>query len=161
MKLFSYPSRLLTIHEFERSIGLNDNDLACMSAKRKSKKAPRTNAPRITNMTQSAAPEAGIPPSERSIPTSASESIKDVEANLDGTQDLRDETHDEILTPHISNTSVGAAISKKETSVRTTATNDPNYEVDYAEGDDQTNPKNWPTWYKIITLAVVSWCTFV
>ena len=112
-------------------------------------------------MTQPAAPSKDVPPSERSAPTSTSESIKDIEANVDGSAEYPREGRDDAITPHISNTSVGAPITKKETSARTTATSDPNYEVDYGDGYDQTNPKNWPTWYKAITLAVVSWCTFV
>ena len=112
-------------------------------------------------MAQSMTMNEGIPHSEHSTPSSTSGSIKEIEASSNERPNLHKEAYDEILTPRISNASVGAAISKKETSVHTTATSDPNYEVDYAEGDDQTNPKNWPTWYKAITLAVVSWCTFV
>ena len=112
-------------------------------------------------MTQPAAPSEDIPPSERSAPTSTSGSIKDIEANVNGSTESRREELDDVITPHISNTSVGASIAQKETSARTAATSDPNFEVDYGDGDDQTNPKNWPTWYKAVTLAVVSWCTFV
>ncbi|KKY22599.1 putative mfs multidrug transporter [Phaeomoniella chlamydospora] len=63
-----------------------------------------------------------------------------------------------VLTP------VASAISqppltRKATSVQTTGTSDPSFEVDWEDENDPDNPKNWPTWYKAFVLFAVSFGT--
>jgi len=41
-----------------------------------------------------------------------------------------------------------------------TDTRDPNFEVDFA-ADDPDDPRNWPLWYRSLTIAVVSFATWV
>ena len=50
--------------------------------------------------------------------------------------------------------------SKNATSVNTTATHDPDFEVDWDDGNDQSNPRNWPVWYKGMSIGFVSWSTW-
>lgn len=46
-------------------------------------------------------------------------------------------------------------------STGTTGTNNPAFEVDFDDGHDPLNPKDWPTWYKGLVIAVISWSTWV
>ena len=50
--------------------------------------------------------------------------------------------------------------SKNATSVNTTATHDPDFEVDWDDGNHQSNPRNWPVWYKGMSISFVSWSTW-
>ena len=50
--------------------------------------------------------------------------------------------------------------SKNATSVNTTATHDPDFEVDWDDGNDQSNPRSWPVWYKGMSIGFVSWSTW-
>jgi len=63
----------------------------------------------------------------------------------------------EVLQEPIKSKSRGA------TSVGTTGTNDPSFEVDWDDDDgpDKMNPINWPIWYKGMTIGFISWSTFV
>ena len=74
-----------------------------------------------------------------------------------------DQTHlgvEEGLSAVASHQSIGHPISRPTTTRASTVTNDPNFEIDWEE-DDPKNPINWPTWYKGLTIAAVSWGTFV
>jgi hypothetical protein len=51
-------------------------------------------------------------------------------------------------------------LSKKVTSVGTTGTTDPDFEVDWEENDPE-NPRNWPLWYKSVVLGFLSFNTWV
>ena len=67
------------------------------------------------------------------------------------------------LTPGVSKVSRFSRqepLSRHATSIKTTATSDPTFEVDW-EDDDPENPKNWPTWRKGMIIGFVSWATFV
>ena len=64
------------------------------------------------------------------------------------------------LVAEISPASLGHALSRKVTSVGTTGTNNPDFEVDWDE-DDPMNPRNWPIWYKGLTIGFISWSTWV
>ncbi|KKZ59873.1 hypothetical protein EMCG_05336 [[Emmonsia] crescens] len=65
---------------------------------------------------------------------------------------------DTIITPQISRTSL-PPLSRKATSVGTTGTTDPNYEVDWEE-HDPANPRNWTLRAKGMSTAFLSWSTF-
>ena len=56
--------------------------------------------------------------------------------------------------------SLRPTFSKNATSVNTTATHDPDFEVDWDDGNDQLNPRNWPVWYKGMSIGFVSWSTW-
>ena len=51
------------------------------------------------------------------------------------------------------------SLSRRVTSVRTTGTTDPGFEVDWEGEDDPNNPKNWPAWYKGVVIFAVSFST--
>lgn len=53
----------------------------------------------------------------------------------------------------------GYPLSRKATSIRTNATSDPRFEVDW-EADDKENPRNWSLAYKCWVLFVMSYSTF-
>lgn len=63
------------------------------------------------------------------------------------------------LSPHVSRAS-GPPLSRRATgrSVATNATLDPDFEIDFEEGDAE-NPKEWPFWYKSAIIAVMSYTT--
>lgn len=52
-------------------------------------------------------------------------------------------------------------LTRRVTSIGTTGTTDPNYEVDYEDGDDPANPKNWSFKYKGMAIAMLSWNTLI
>ncbi|GFF29543.1 uncharacterized transporter mfs2 [Aspergillus udagawae] len=53
------------------------------------------------------------------------------------------------------------SLTRKVTSIGTTGTTDPNFEVDYEGDDDQANPKNWSFQYKAMAVAFLSFNTLV
>jgi hypothetical protein len=53
------------------------------------------------------------------------------------------------------------SLTRKVTSIGTTGTTDPNFEVDYDGDDDQANPKNWSFRYKAMAVAFLSFNTLV
>ncbi|KAA6411574.1 MAG: MFS multidrug transporter [Lasallia pustulata] len=68
------------------------------------------------------------------------------------------EQHDKperVLTQQIS------IASCRGTSVGTTGPTDPDFEVDWDDDDDPANPRNWPMWYKGVTIGFISWSTWV
>ncbi|KAJ0419126.1 major facilitator superfamily domain-containing protein [Aspergillus carlsbadensis] len=52
-------------------------------------------------------------------------------------------------------------LTRRVTSIGTTGTLDPNYEVDYEDEKDPDNPKNWTLKYKAMAIAMLSWNTLV
>lgn len=74
--------------------------------------------------------------------SSTSDDHSPVEADEDGMEGPAD-----ILTPTISHTSQ-PPLSRKVTSVQTTGTSDPNFEVDWEDEHDPENPKNFSNLYK-------------
>jgi hypothetical protein len=65
------------------------------------------------------------------------------------------------LTPEVSRVSAVSGLSRKATSIGTTDTSDPQYEIDWEGDEDHENPRNWPIWYKGLTIGFVSWSTWV
>ena len=63
------------------------------------------------------------------------------------------------ITPCVSYSHNGVPLERKITSVRTNATSDPRFEVDFEE-DDPENPRNWPVWYKGMVIFAMSWTTW-
>ncbi|KAL3437953.1 major facilitator superfamily domain-containing protein [Aspergillus tetrazonus] len=52
-------------------------------------------------------------------------------------------------------------LARRLTSIGTTGTMDPNYEVDFEDGNDQANPKNWSLKYKGMAIAMLSYNTLL
>lgn len=50
-------------------------------------------------------------------------------------------------------------LTRRVTSIGTTGTSDPNYEVDFESEDDPENPKNWTIKYKAMAMTFLSWNT--
>ncbi|KAF9892765.1 hypothetical protein FE257_001167 [Aspergillus nanangensis] len=67
----------------------------------------------------------------------------------------------EELSRRISRLSDPATLTRRVTSVGTTGTTDPNYEVDYESEDDPDNPKNWTVKYKAMAMTFLSWNTLM
>ena len=63
------------------------------------------------------------------------------------------------VTLQISHDNNGVPLFGKTASVRTTATSDPRFEVEFEE-NDQGNPRNWPVWYKGLVIFFMSWTTW-
>ncbi|KAL1961237.1 hypothetical protein VTO42DRAFT_3183 [Malbranchea cinnamomea] len=98
-------------------------------------------------------------PTERPPASSSTDSIADsvsektLEASIHHDQD--------IITPQISRVSHQPSLSRKVTSIGTTGTSDPNFEVDWDGEDDPNNPHNWSLAYKGMAIAFLSWNTLV
>ncbi|KAI9824930.1 MAG: hypothetical protein M1832_001535 [Thelocarpon impressellum] len=73
----------------------------------------------------------------------------------------RGEDLEKALTPQTPQTSGPAQLSRQATSVRTTATTDPAYEVDWDGEDDKMNPRNWEGWYRGVVVFLMSFSTWV
>ncbi|KAL4811520.1 major facilitator superfamily domain-containing protein [Aspergillus unguis] len=52
-------------------------------------------------------------------------------------------------------------LARRLTSIGTTGTTDPNYEVDFEDEYDTANPKNWSIKYKGMAIAMLSWNTLI
>ncbi|KAK2744419.1 hypothetical protein FQN57_004316 [Myotisia sp. PD_48] len=70
----------------------------------------------------------------------------------------QDEDHDRHLTPVVS---LGPSLARRVTSVGTTGTSDPNFEVDWENQADPNNPQNWSFNYKCLSIFGLSWNTTV
>lgn len=66
----------------------------------------------------------------------------------------------EDAAPEIFPTALKPTSSRNAASIRTTGTNNPDFEVDWDDEDDPTNPRNWPVWYKGLTIFFISWSTW-
>lgn len=71
------------------------------------------------------------------------------------------EETEKTLSLQPSRVSTKPPLSRKTTSVGTTGTNNPDFEVDWDGDDDPANPRNWPMWYKGMTIGFISWSTWV
>ncbi|KLJ11950.1 hypothetical protein EMPG_12901 [Blastomyces silverae] len=80
------------------------------------------------------------------------------ESVSDKSVEVTAEEHDDIITPQITRHSM-PPLSRKVTSVGTTGTTDPNFEVDWDENDPE-NPRNWSLRIKGMSTAFLSWSTF-
>ncbi|KAH8697090.1 putative MFS multidrug transporter [Talaromyces proteolyticus] len=67
---------------------------------------------------------------------------------------------DGLLTPQISRLSHNS-LARKTTSIGTTGTNDPGFEVDWKDENDPENPWNWPLSYTAMCITFLSWNTLV
>ena len=65
----------------------------------------------------------------------------------------------EPLSEHASR-ATGASLSRHATTITSTYSREPDFEVDWDE-KDPANPVNWSTWYKGATIFSVAWSTFV
>lgn len=71
------------------------------------------------------------------------------------------EDPEKALTPRLSRIFEEPARSGQALSIATADTHHPEFEVDWDGEDDPTNPLNWPLWYKGLTIAFMSWGTWV
>lgn len=97
--------------------------------------------------------------SEQDASSSIEKSNRSVKA--DSIDECDDGDLEKARTPQPSQTPGADALSRKATSVCTTETNNPDFEVDWDGENDPTNPKNWPTWYKALAVGLLSWSTWV
>lgn len=70
-------------------------------------------------------------------------------------------TGDGLLTPQISRLSQTPSLARKTTSIGTTGTSDPNFEVDWTDENDPENPWNWSLGYRAMCISFLSWNTLV
>jgi hypothetical protein len=72
------------------------------------------------------------------------------------------DAEDDVLTPQISELSLQLqpSLTARVTSVGTTGTTDPNFEVDFEENDPE-NPQNWSMGYKAMAISFLSWNTLI
>ncbi|MCJ1310001.1 hypothetical protein MMC25_003662 [Agyrium rufum] len=107
---------------------------------------------------ESATPSLDAPSANTS---SATASIKNTQiAPIAVPKSNQDSSIKNILTPTVSRTSLRNPLARKVTSIRTIATTDASFEIDFGDHDDTSNPKNWPVWYKGIAVAAISWSTW-
>jgi hypothetical protein len=53
------------------------------------------------------------------------------------------------------------SLTARVTSVGTTGTTDPNFEVDWDDENDPENPQNWSLRYKAMAISFLSWNTLI
>ncbi len=86
-------------------------------------------------------------------------SIEHVVSNRDNVPNQ--ESPQEILaSPEPLPVALQSTISKNAASINTTGTNNPDFEVDWDDDNDPMNPRNWPIWYKGMTIGFISWGTW-
>lgn len=77
---------------------------------------------------------------------------------------VSERVHDDpekAISPELSDVTEEPSLSRKATSVGTSGTNQAEFEVDWDDENDPMNPRNWPMWYKGVTIGFVSWGTWV
>ncbi|PYI18705.1 MFS general substrate transporter [Aspergillus violaceofuscus CBS 115571] len=98
-----------------------------------------------------------IRPSEEETTTRYAHSIAETTSS--------DETVDQIEALANINTRTSRisipSLARKVTSIGTTGTTDPNYEVDWEDEFDRTNPKNWSLGYKAMAMFFLSYNTLI
>ncbi|RAH63843.1 MFS transporter [Aspergillus aculeatinus CBS 121060] len=98
-----------------------------------------------------------IRPSEEETTTRYAHSIAETTSS--------DETVDQIEALANINTRTSRisipSLARKVTSIGTTGTTDPNYEVDWEDEFDRTNPKNWSLGYKAMGMFFLSYNTLI
>ena len=99
--------------------------------------------------------------SSTASPISSLQSRKSISSTTSAHNSHYDHSGRDIsLQPVTSYPSIGHPISRPTTTIGSTRTNDPDFEVDWEE-DDPNNPVNWPNWYKGLIIGGISWGTFV
>lgn len=83
---------------------------------------------------------------------------------LDGSTTSEDTDQAEALVEELSRrisrlSDPNPDLTRRVTSIGTTGTSDPNYEVDFESEDDPENPKNWTIKYKAMAMTFLSWNT--
>ncbi|KAH8422814.1 MFS transporter [Aspergillus melleus] len=104
------------------------------------------------------------PPESQKWPQHRQESTATDTHSIDGSTTSEDtielEALAQSLSAHASRLSQ-PSLARKITSIATNGTSDPNYEVDFEDEADQTNPKNWSLKYKAFGIAVLSYNTLI
>jgi len=102
-------------------------------------------------------PEKGPPQTAHSVQSSHSEE------SIAETTSIQNhfEEREKALTPQISRVTSRPPLSGKATSIGTTGTTDASFEIDWEDETDTMNPRNWPLWYKGLTIGFISWSTWV
>ncbi|KAL5358024.1 major facilitator superfamily domain-containing protein [Aspergillus floccosus] len=95
---------------------------------------------------------------------SQEESMEADTHSLDGSTTSEDTNHAEALVEELSRrisriSEPNPDLTRRVTSIGTTGTSDPNYEVDFESEDDPENPKNWTIKYKAMAMTFLSWNT--
>ena len=86
------------------------------------------------------------------------ESIEQVTSVHHHVPETENEALEKEAAPEIS--LVASKISHNPASFASTGTHNPDFEIDWDDENDQTNPQNWPVWYKGLTIGFVSWSTW-
>ncbi|GFG24519.1 uncharacterized transporter mfs2 [Aspergillus udagawae] len=98
-------------------------------------------------------------------PEHSQEEALPVDVESIGESTTSDDTVDQLEALRTVNTRASRlsepSLTRKVTSIGTTGTTDPNFEVDYEGDDDQANPKNWSFRYKAMAVAFLSFNTLV
>lgn len=68
---------------------------------------------------------------------------------------------EKALPPRLSRVFEEPPLSRQASTVGTNGIHEPDFEVDWDGEEDPKNPLNWPLWYKGVTVAFMSWCTWV
>ncbi|KAI9670479.1 MAG: hypothetical protein M1817_004346 [Caeruleum heppii] len=84
-------------------------------------------------------------------------SIRTVSVHDYGESELRQTP----ATPGPDSRSIRPQLSRQATSIKTCATSDPAFEVDFDGEDDRDNPRNWPLWYRGLIIGLLSFSTWV
>ena len=105
-----------------------------------------------------------LPETEKGLPhtidSTASSRTADSIAETVSVHDHSDDP-EKALTPQRSRVTSRPPLSRIATSIGTTGTTDPVFEIDWEDGHDTENPRNWPLWYKGVTIGFISWSTWV
>lgn len=80
---------------------------------------------------------------------------------LDSNRERKPGDPEKALMPQISRTPEDNALLRKATTIATAGTNNPDFEVDWNGENDSMDPRNWSRWYKGLTIASMSWSTWV
>lgn len=99
-------------------------------------------------------------PIPREIPSPISASRSASISSARASQSSHDDGPEKALTPQVS-TASQPPLTKKTTSVGTTGTSDPNFEVDWDGDDDPENPRNWSLWRKSLVVATLSFSAWM
>lgn len=93
------------------------------------------------------------------VPTDAVSIDETDFANRRGSEEGVNEGSNEIEPTTSLTSRRSLEIVRKVTSVGTTGTTDPNFEVDWEDENDPENPRNWSILYRGICIAILSWNT--
>lgn len=90
---------------------------------------------------------------------SSSPSMDSIEHHVPVHDRARDcENKEKVVAPEILPLPLRQVFSNNAASIATT--NNPDYEVDWDDEKDTTNPRDWSVWYKGFTIFSVSWSTW-